>query len=104
MNTWKSIFIAFPRPGTNLAEDQQPLLLFLAGGQGGELLQLQGRGWRGDVQVVLEGLEDGAGWEAGLILPIADDTWGGTVGTTLRSPNPHHTPGAEEEAQKSEGI
>lgn len=91
MNTWKSIFIAFPRPGTNLAEYQQPLLLFLAGGQGGELLQLQRRGWSGDVQVVLEGLEDGAGWEAGLILPIADDTWGGTVGMMLGSPNPHHT-------------
>lgn len=71
-------------PGpTHLAEDQQPLLLFLIGGQGGELLQLQGRGRRGDVQVVLEGLEDGAGWEARFILPITDDTWGGTAGMRL---------------------
>lgn len=76
---------------THLAEDQQPLLLFLIGGQGGELLQLQGRGRRGDVQVVLEGLEDGAGWEARLILPITDDTWGGTAGMRLWSLSPHHS-------------
>lgn len=67
------------RPGTHLAEDQQTLLLFLAGGQGGELLQLQWRGWRGDVQVVLEGLEDGAGREAVLIRPVTDNSCGGTV-------------------------
>lgn len=70
---------------THLAEDQQPLLLFLISGQRGELLQLQGRGRRGDVQVVLEGLEDGAGWEARFILPITDDTWGGTEGMRLLS-------------------
>lgn len=81
----------FAKPRTHLAEDQQPLLLFLAGGQGGELLQLQGRGRRGDVQVVLKGLEDGAGWEARLILPVTDDTWGGTAGMRLRSLNPRHT-------------
>lgn len=67
-------------PGTHLAEDQQALLLFLTGGQRGKLLQLQGRRRRGDVQVVLEGLEDGAGREAGLVLPVADDAWGGTRG------------------------
>lgn len=66
--------------GTHFAEDQQTLLLLLIGGQGGKLLQLQGCGWCGDVQVVLEGLEDGAGREAGLILPVTDDTWGGTRG------------------------
>lgn len=64
---------------THLAEDQQLLLLFLAGGQGGELLQLQGRGRCGDVQVVLEGLEDGAGREAALICPVTDDSCGGTM-------------------------
>lgn len=92
VNSWKSIFSAplFPSLGglsgpTHLTEDQQPLLFFLIGGQGGELLQLQRRGWCGDVQVVLEGLEDGAGWEARFILPITDDTWGDTEGMRLLS-------------------
>lgn len=92
VNSWKSIFSAplFPSLAglsgpTHLTEDQQPLLFFLIGGQGGELLQLQRRGWCGDVQVVLEGLEDGAGWEARFILPITDDTWGGTEGMRLLS-------------------
>lgn len=65
-------------PGTHLAEDQQTLLLFLTGGQRGKLLQLQWRWRRGDIQVVLEGLEDGAGWEAMLICPVTDNPCGGT--------------------------
>lgn len=67
------------RPGTHPAEDQQTLLLFLAGGQGGKLLQLQWRWRRGDVQVILEGLEDGAGREAVLICPVTDNSYGGTM-------------------------
>lgn len=66
------------RPGTYLAEDQQTLLLFLTGGQGGKLLQLQWRRRRGDVQVVLEGLEDGAGRQAMLIGPVTDNPCRGT--------------------------
>lgn len=73
----KGAFGGCTRPGTHLAEDQQSLLLFLAGGQGRKLLQLQWRGRRGDVQVVLEGLEDGAGREAVLICPVTDDAYGG---------------------------
>lgn len=42
-------------------------------------MQLQWRWRRGDVQVVLEGLEDGAGWEAELIRPVTDNSCGGTV-------------------------
>lgn len=67
------------RSGTHLAEDQQTLLLFLAGSQGGKLLQLQWRRGRGDVQVVPEGLEDGAGREAVLVRPVTDHSCGGTV-------------------------
>lgn len=55
------------------------LPLFLAGGQGGKLLQLQWCRGRGDVQVVLEGLEDGAGREAVLIRPVTDNSCGGTM-------------------------
>lgn len=43
------------------------------------MLQLQWRGRRGDVQVVLEGLEDGAGREAVLIRPVTDNSCGGTM-------------------------
>lgn len=67
------------RPGTHLAEDQQTLLLLLTGGQGGKLLQLQRRRRRGDVQVVLEGLEDGAGRQAMLIGPVTDNPCRGTT-------------------------
>ena len=67
------------RPGTYLAEDQQALLLFLTGGQGGKLLQLQWCRRRGDVQVVLEGLEDGAGRQAMLIGPVTDNPCRGTT-------------------------
>lgn len=67
------------RPGTHLAENQQTLLLLLTGGQGGKLLQLQRRWRRGDVQVVLEGLEDGAGREAVLVCPVTDHSYGGTM-------------------------
>lgn len=112
MDSWKSIFSALPIQGlaglsgpTHLAEDQQLLLLFLTGGQGGELLQLQGRGWRGDVQVVLEGLEDGAGWEPRFIFPITDDTWGGTAGMGLQSVLTRViTPGEAKEAQRGYRI
>lgn len=55
------------------------MLLLLTGGQGGKLLQLQWRGGRGDVQVVLEGLEDGAGREAELVGPVTDNACGGTL-------------------------
>lgn len=112
MDSWKSIFRVLPIQGlaglsgpTHLAEDQQLLLLFLTGGQGGELLQLQGCGWRGDVQVVLEGLEDGAGWEPRFIFPITDDTWGGTAGMGLQSVLTRViTPGEAKEAQRGYGI
>lgn len=67
------------RPGTHLAEDQQTLPLLLTGGQGGKLLQLQWRRRCGDVQVVLEGLEDGAGRQAMLIGPVTDDPCRGTT-------------------------
>lgn len=57
-----------------LAKDLQTFLLLVTGGQQSELLQQQWGGRGGDVQVVLEGLEDGAGWDTVLVCPVTDDT------------------------------
>lgn len=59
---------------TCLAEDLKFPFLFLISGQGSELLQQDRGGRGGDVQEVLEGLGDGAGWDAVLIGPVTDHT------------------------------
>lgn len=57
-----------------LAKDLQTFLLLVTGGQQSKLLQQQGCGRGGDVQIVLKSLEDGAWWDPVLICPVTDDT------------------------------
>lgn len=60
--------------GIYLTEDLQFVSLFLMSGQGSKLLQQYRTWWGGDVQEVLEGLEDGAWRDTSLIGPVTDYT------------------------------
>lgn len=57
-----------------LAKDLQTFLLLVTGGQQSKLLQQEGCGRGGDVQIVLKSLEDCAWWDTVLICPVTDDT------------------------------